>query len=37
VTFYHPAAAGLEEKIRQRLQRLAAADALATGQQPTQE
>ena len=37
VTFYHPAAAGLEEKIRQRLQRLAAVDALATGQQPTQE
>ena len=37
MTFYHPAAAGLEEKIRQRLQRLAAADALATGQQPTQE
>ena len=26
VTFYHPAAAGLEEKIRQRLQRLAQAD-----------
>jgi putative ATPase len=37
VTFYHPAAAGLEEKIRQRLQRLAAADALAAGQQPAQE
>ena len=37
VTFYHPAAAGLEKKIRQRLQRLAAADALATGQRPTQE
>ena len=37
MTFYHTAAAGLEEKIRQRLQRLAAADALATGQQPTQE
>jgi putative ATPase len=37
VTFYHPAAAGLEEKIRQRLQRLAAADALAAGQQPAQD
>ena len=37
VTFYHPAAAGLEAKIRQRLQRLAAADALATGQQPAPE
>ena len=30
VTFYHPAAAGLEDKIRQRLQRLAQADEEAT-------
>lgn len=37
VTFYHPAAAGLEEKIRQRLQRLAAADLSATSQQSTHE
>ena len=37
VTFDHPAAAGLEEKIRQRLQRLAAADLSATSQQSTHE
>ena len=32
VTFYHPAASGLEEKIRRRLARMAQADASATQQ-----